>query len=151
MNSRWLGNDRLRQTVTDCDDLSEPGTLLDTVGSLSPFVSLANQKGCFADVVRKCSESSPIGNSASLIRNSQRWPPEDEDISSGIGQGIRHLHASITLSRALSRRDCWVVRNIVHVDEGVKRARATRPGFTGGAELRWGVSKFIIRLDYNNL
>ena len=36
--------------MTDCDDLSEPGTLLDAVGSLSPFVSLANQKGCFADV-----------------------------------------------------------------------------------------------------
>ena len=37
--------------MTDCDDLSEPGILLDAVGSLSSFVSLANQKGCFADVL----------------------------------------------------------------------------------------------------
>ena len=35
--------------MTDCDDLSEPGILLDAVGSLSSFVSSANQKGCFAD------------------------------------------------------------------------------------------------------
>ena len=44
-----------------------------------------------------------------------------------------------------------MVGDIVHVDEGVKRTRAMRPGFTGGAELGWGVSKLIIRLNYNNL
>ena len=58
---------------------------------------------------------------------------------------------SIALSRALSRGDCRVVGDVVHVDKGVKRARATRPWLTGGAELGWGVSKLIIRLNYNNL
>ena len=36
-------------------------------------------------------------------------------------------------------------------DEGVRRARTTRPWLTGGAELGRGVSKLIIRLDYNIL
>ena len=93
----------------------------------------------------------PIGNSASPIRNGQKRPPEDGDVSSGIGQGIRRLCASITLSRALSRGDYRVVGDVAHVDEGVKRAKATRPWWTGGAELGWGVSKLIIRLNYNNL
>ena len=44
-----------------------------------------------------------------------------------------------------------MVRDIAHVDEGVKRARATRPWLTGGAELGQGVSKLIIRLSYNIL
>ena len=44
-----------------------------------------------------------------------------------------------------------MVGNVVHVDEGVKHVRATRPEFTGGAELGRGVSKLIIRLNYNNL
>ena len=44
-----------------------------------------------------------------------------------------------------------MVEDIAHTDEGVRRVRATRPGFTGGAELGWGVSKLIIRLNYNNL
>ena len=51
----------------------------------------------------------------------------------------------------MSRGDCREVRNVVHIDEGVKHMRATRPGFTGGAELGWGVSKLVIKLDYNNL
>ena len=34
---------------------------------------------------------------------------------------------SIALSRALSRGDCRVVGDVVHVDEGVKRAMTTRP------------------------
>ena len=49
-----------RQTVTDCDDLSEPGILLDAVGSLSSFVSSANQKGCFADA--DLAHTSPDGH-----------------------------------------------------------------------------------------
>ena len=93
----------------------------------------------------------PIGNSASPIGNSQKRPPEDGDVGSGIGQGIGHLRASIALSRALSRGDCRVVGNVVHVDEGVRRARTTRPWLTGGAELGRGVSKLIIRLNYNIL
>ena len=44
-----------------------------------------------------------------------------------------------------------MVGDVVHVDEGVKRARATRPWLTGGAELGQGVSKLIIRLGYNIL
>ena len=44
-----------------------------------------------------------------------------------------------------------MVGNVAHIDEGVRRARATRPWLTGGAELGRGVSKLIIRLDYNNL
>ena len=44
-----------------------------------------------------------------------------------------------------------MVGDIAHVDEGVKRVRATRPWFTGGAELGWGVLKLIIRLSYNIL
>ena len=93
----------------------------------------------------------PIGNSASPIGNSQKRPPEDGDVGSGIGQGIGRLRASITLSRALSRGDCRVVGNVVHVDEGVRRVRTTRPWLTGGAELGQGVSKLIIRLNYNIL
>ena len=93
----------------------------------------------------------PIGNSVSPIGNSQKRPPEDGDVGSGIRQGIRRLRASITLSRALSRGDCRVVRNVVHIDEEVRHARSTRPWLTGGAELGRGVSKLIIRLNYNNL
>ena len=45
-----------------------------------------------------------------------------------------------------------MVGNIAHVDEGVRHARAMRPWLTsGGAELGQGVSKLIIRLNYNNL
>ena len=44
-----------------------------------------------------------------------------------------------------------MVGDIAHVDEGVRRAMATRPWLTGGAELGRGVSKLIIRLSYNNL
>ena len=66
------------------------------------------------------------------------------DVGSGIGQGIGRLHASIALSQALSRGDCRVVGDIAHVDEGVKRARATRPWLTGGAETRAG----SIEVDY---
>ena len=44
-----------------------------------------------------------------------------------------------------------MVRNVVHIDEGARHAKATRPWLTGGAELGWGVSKLIIRLSYNNL
>ena len=44
-----------------------------------------------------------------------------------------------------------MVGNIAHIDEGVRRMRATRPWLTGGAELGQGVSKLIIRLNYNNL
>ena len=69
----------------------------------------------------------PIGNSASPIGNSQRWPPEDVDVGSGIGQGIGRLRASIALSRALSRGNCRVVGDIAHIDEGVKHAMTTRP------------------------
>ena len=39
----------------------------------------------------------------------------------------------------------------MHADEGVRHVRATRPGFTRGAELGRGVLKLIIRLNYNNL
>ena len=39
-----------------------------------------------------------------------------------------------------------MVGDVAHVDEGVKRARATRPWLTGGAELGRGVSKLIFRL-----
>ena len=28
-----------------------------------------------------------------------------------------------------------MVKNVAHIDEGVKHVRAMRPGFTGGAEL----------------
>ena len=69
----------------------------------------------------------PIGNSASPIGNGQKRPPEDGDIGLAIGQGIGRLCASIALSRALSRGDCRVVRDVVHVDEGVKCAMTTRP------------------------
>ena len=93
----------------------------------------------------------PIGNSASPIGNGQKRLPEDGDVGSGIGQGIRRLRASIALSQALSREDCRVVGDVAHVDEGVKRAKATRPWLTGGAELGRGVSKLIIRLNYNIL
>ena len=44
-----------------------------------------------------------------------------------------------------------MVGGVAHVDEGVRRARATRPWLTGGAELGRGVSKLIIRLSYNIL
>ena len=44
-----------------------------------------------------------------------------------------------------------MVGNVAHVDEGVRHARATRPWLMGGAELGRGVSKLIIRLNYNNL
>ena len=44
-----------------------------------------------------------------------------------------------------------MVGDVAHVGKRVKRARATRPQVTGGAELGRGVSKLIIRLDYNNL
>ena len=44
-----------------------------------------------------------------------------------------------------------MVGDVAHVDEGVKRARAMRPRLTGGAELGQGVSKLVIRLNYNNL
>ena len=44
-----------------------------------------------------------------------------------------------------------MVGDVAHIDKGVKRARAMRPWLTGGAELGWGVSKLIIRLNYNNL
>ena len=83
----------------------------------------------------------PIGNSASLIGNGQKRPPEDGDVGSGIGQGIGRLRASIALSRALSRGDYRVVGDVAHVDKGVKRAKATRPWLTEGAELGRGVSK----------
>ena len=55
------------------------------------------------------------------------------------------------MTRALSRGNCRVVGNVVHVDEGVRRARTTRPWLTGGAELGRGVLKLIIRLNYNSL
>ena len=44
-----------------------------------------------------------------------------------------------------------MVRNVAHVDEGVRHVMATRPWLTGEAELGRGVSKLIIRLSYNNL
>ena len=44
-----------------------------------------------------------------------------------------------------------MVGDVVHVDEEVKHAMATRSWLTGGAKLGQGVSKLIIRLDYNNL
>ena len=44
-----------------------------------------------------------------------------------------------------------MVGNVVHVDKGVRCVRATRPWLTEGAELGRGVSKLIIRLNYNNL
>ena len=44
-----------------------------------------------------------------------------------------------------------MVGNVAHVDEGVRRARTMRPWLTGGAELGQGVSKLIIRLNYNSL
>ena len=44
-----------------------------------------------------------------------------------------------------------MVGDVAHVDEGVRHARTTRPWLTGGAELGRGVSKLIIRLDYNSL
>ena len=44
-----------------------------------------------------------------------------------------------------------MIEDIAHVDEGVRHAMATRPWLTGGAELGQGVSKLIIRLDYNSL
>ena len=44
-----------------------------------------------------------------------------------------------------------MVEDVAHVDEGVRRTMATRPWLTGGAELGQGVSKLIIRLDYNSL
>ena len=44
-----------------------------------------------------------------------------------------------------------MVEDVAHVDEGVRRAMATRPWLTGGAELERGVSKLIIRLNYNIL
>ena len=44
-----------------------------------------------------------------------------------------------------------MVGDVVHVDEGVKRAKAMRPWLIGGAELGQGVLKLIIRLDYNIL
>ena len=44
-----------------------------------------------------------------------------------------------------------MVGDVAHVDEGVRHARAMRPWLTGGAELGRGVSKLIIRLNYNNL
>ena len=44
-----------------------------------------------------------------------------------VGQGIGCLCASIALSQALSRGDCEVVKDVAHVDEGVRRAMATRP------------------------
>ena len=93
----------------------------------------------------------PMGNSVSPIGNGQKRPPEDGDVGSGIGQGIGCLRAFIALSRALSRGDCRVVGDVVHVDKGIKCARATRPWLTGGAELGQGVSKLIIRLNYNSL
>ena len=42
-----------------------------------------------------------------------------------------------------------MVEDVVHVDKGVRHAMTTRPWLTGGAELGWGVSKLIIRLNYN--
>ena len=69
----------------------------------------------------------PIGNSASPIGEGQKRPPKDGDVGLGIGQGIGHLRVSIALSRALSRGGCRVVRDVVHVDEGVKRAMTMRP------------------------
>ena len=69
----------------------------------------------------------PIGNSASPIGNGQKRPPEDGDVGSGIGQGIGRLCVSIALSQALSRGDCRVVGDVVHVDEGVKCTMTTRP------------------------
>ena len=92
-----------------------------------------------------------IGNSASPIGNGQKQPPKDGDAGSGIGQGIGRLRASIALSRALSRGDYRVVRDVAHIDKGVKRVKATRPWLTGEAELGRGVSKLIIRLNYNSL
>ena len=44
-----------------------------------------------------------------------------------------------------------MVENVAHVNEGVRRTRATRPWLTGGANLGQGVSKLIIRLSYNIL
>ena len=44
-----------------------------------------------------------------------------------------------------------MVGDIAHIDEGVRHMMATRPWLTGGAELGQGVSKLIIRLNYNNL
>ena len=43
------------------------------------------------------------------------------------------------------------VAHVAHVDKGVRHVMATRPWLTGGAELGQGVSKLIIRLNYNNL
>ena len=56
-----------------------------------------------------------IGNSTSPIGEGQKRPPEDEDVGSGIRQGIGRLHASIALSRALSRGGYRVVGDVVHV------------------------------------
>ena len=44
-----------------------------------------------------------------------------------------------------------MVKDVAHVDEGVRHAMAMRPWLTGGAELGWGVLKLIIRLDYHSL
>ena len=44
-----------------------------------------------------------------------------------------------------------MVRDVAHVNKGVRCVMATRPWLTGGAELGRGVSKLIIRLSYNNL
>ena len=44
-----------------------------------------------------------------------------------------------------------MVEDVAHIDEGVRRVMATRPWLTGGAGLGRGVSKLIIRLNYNNL
>ena len=44
-----------------------------------------------------------------------------------------------------------MVGDVAHVDKGVRHMMATRPWLTGGAGLGRGVSKLIIRLDYNSL
>ena len=44
-----------------------------------------------------------------------------------------------------------MVRDVAHVDEGVRCAMAMRPWLTGGAELGRGVSKLIIRLELQQL
>ena len=44
-----------------------------------------------------------------------------------------------------------MVGDVAHVDEGVRCVMAMRSWLTEGAELGWGVSKLIIRLNYNSL
>ena len=43
------------------------------------------------------------------------------------------------------------VRNVVHIDKGGQMCEGNGTRFVGRAELGQGVSKLIIKLDYNNL